>query len=300
MPQATGDPQFNIAVNKTGAEYREARSTILSWPHARRAAGIQALRASREWESQLTADILEGWIRHAGAFNQCLELLRNDFPGPKPVTGLTAPVRGQAVAALGERIVPRILELLWKTPDEIKSSEAAALFVALAVLKDSRALRPMRRILEEPLDPVWRRGAVLALAALGNDALPDVIRATAAGENDVSVRTAALRSLHQFSDPRAAATLLAALREEWRDVPERRAAATSLYNLSNPDTVRPVSEWLNKETDEEIQLTLVMLIGKVGSEAHIPALERLSRSASDPVRQVVRTAIADIQRREGR
>jgi hypothetical protein len=293
------DPQL-AALNQAGAPYRDARSAILSWNHPRRAAVIAELRARPSWEGPLTADIIEGWIRHRAAFDAVLDLLKKDLPGPKPMTGYTPPVRGKAIAARGAPVVPRVLELLWKQHDEMASSEAAALFVALTILKDFKSLPLMRQILDQPADPVWRRGAVLVLATLGYQALPDVVRAAGMAEKDASVRTVALQSLHQFSDPRAAAALLVALRDASRTTDERRAAATSLYRLGDPETLRTVTAWLAEESDEEIQLTLVMLIGRVGSDADVPALERLGARATDSVRQVVRKAIADIHRREQR
>jgi HEAT repeat protein len=298
VPQDTGSPEVAAALSQTGAGYAEARSAILSWDHPRRVAAITKLRLISTWEASLTADFIEGWIQHRAAFESVIDLLKDDQPGPKPMTGYTPPVRGKAIAGLGVPAVPAILELLWKQEGEVASSKAAALFVALTILKDSRALPLMRQILDQPRDPVWRRGAVMVLATLGDEALPEVVRAAGTGEKDTSVRTAALQGLHQFADPRAGAALLVALRDTSRTIGERRAAADSLYNLSDSDILRPITAWLLQENDEEILLTLVMLVGRLGTGSDIQTLERISARATDPVRQIIIRAVAEIRRRE--
>lgn len=150
-----------------------------------------------------------------------------------------------AVVGQGSAAVPALLDLLNDPKANLRAMAANALGRISLDQGDERAIGPLTHLFQHDADLTVRMNAALALGMTGN--------------------------------PRAAPPLVAAL--DTNDVPTRRIVAVALFQLNRPETVEPVVQRLQKETDPEIQRNLIRTLGNVGAREQ---LEALRRSQTDP------------------
>jgi hypothetical protein len=290
-------PSISTAVSSRGPEYVKARDDLIALPQSVLAPQLEAL-SSGSWEEKLTSDILRGWLHERAVYLECMGFLRKDLPGLRPMTGYTPPIRGQAISQLQD-VAPRVLELLWKTPEALSDQDASALFVALSLLRDRRAVEPSLLLLSESKSPIWRRGAILVLSAIAEPVgLPSILSAASLDQPDSTVRAAALSGLGAFDDPQSLQTLLDALKDRRRSVQERRLSAEALNRRKAPETRRAIADHLKNEEDTDIQIVLVFLLGRIGTSEQLPELERLAIASSQNLKPAIQNAISEIRRRE--
>jgi HEAT repeat protein len=194
---------------------------------------------------------------------------------------------------LGPTVTPRVLELLWKTPEPLSSAASEALFAALKNLKDARAVDPMLKIASEGSLPD-RRDALSVLSAIGDIRGLDVALAAL---SDPSVRLAAIQSLEGFADSRATSALLNCLRDVALPPEERKAAARALIKQSSRDQAASVSILLRDERDLDVRLLLIILLGRIGMQSDIALLESLKVDQREEIVEAISDAVAEIRER---
>lgn len=295
--------QFPIACTQRGAAYIEARDKILALDAAPRAQAVSGLQQAKadpsDWQRQLTAEILLGWLTDTGTFRQCDAFVRGELPGPAPLPGFKVSHRAEAIAELGEAVVPRVLERLWKTGEHADGAERAALFGALQKLEDRRAVMPMIALLEDKASSGdVQSSAASVLSVIGDPrGLEPVLRLAQDRTAAADARVPAIRCLGRFHDPRASDALVAVLRRDDLPLEERQAAADGLRSRSDAATRPAVVDVLQKAEDRVIRITLIKTLGDIGTAADIPPLQKLA--AGNPQLKVdVDDAVEDIQTRE--
>lgn len=297
MPDSV-ETLVTTAVQARNAEYAQARDHLLALPPSSWEPELKRL-AGANWEARLTAEVLQGWATERPLFEKCDKFLRGDLPGLRPMTGYTPPIRGQAIANLDAAVVPHVLELLWKYPEPLRDAETSSLFVALAALHDRRAVEPCLLLLAEARTPVWQRGAILALAATADErALPALLDAATLDQPDASVRRTALAGLANFSNARATNALLDTIRIRPRAKVERQAAAVALFKQAGPELHPVIAELLSKEDDADVQVVLILLLGRTGTTRELPILERYAAAGGvQAVSEAAAKATAEIRGR---
>ncbi|MFQ5591932.1 MAG: HEAT repeat domain-containing protein [Phycisphaerae bacterium] len=294
---------FPVASTGRGASYKEARDAILAVDPKERPQTLVKLKAAGvepdDWEAALTAQMISGWMTNKGDFIQCAAYMRGSLPGPPPLPGFTSQHRADAIATLGEDVIPRVLELLWKAREYGNDTERGALFGALCVLKDDRAVMPAIEMSEETEPEMVQIESVNLLSVLADSrGFEPVLDVALDLDRDEDVRATAIRGLAEFDDPRAAKSITEILENEERSLEDRRAAADALQERADPESRGLVARALADTDDEDIQLTLISTLGEIGTGADIPSLEHVAEDGSRDVKQSVRHAIRGIRARE--
>ena len=293
---------FANATASRGVAYRQARDEILALREQARDAAIHDLNRlaadSSDWHRQLTAQMIAGWFARRPMFERCTSYVKGNLPGPRPLPGFTAGHRAKAIATLGQEATPRVLEMLWKTPEYGDSSESSALFGALAILKDRRAVMPMSELIEEAPSVDIQTSALRVLAAIGEPKALELLFTYANDPAaDRALRVYSICRLGGFKGPEVSRSLTRILLDEKRPTDERAAAADALETQLDPSTRPFVLEALNKSWDENIILTLVSILGEIGTEEDVPALTRVSTFNTN-VAEAVDDAITSIRDRK--
>ncbi len=94
------DEYFSEAVSGRRTSYVEARDAILAL-YAEGQSEIPGRLTTMsadptDWNKQLTAQIVHGWIGSPAVFETCTQLMQGNLPGPSPLPGFTAAHRAAA------------------------------------------------------------------------------------------------------------------------------------------------------------------------------------------------------------
>src|SRR5262249_55697910 len=195
--------------------------------------------------------------------------------------------------------VPHILERLWKTKEYADETERNALFGALEILKDPRALMPMIAVIEDKTSSAHEKSSAAGVLSVLGDlrGLEPILRLaqdqTAAPEAGIS----AIRCLGRFADPRASSELVRILSSENLPMEDRRAAADGLRNRADVTTRPSLINVLQKTDDRLLRLTLIRTLGQIGTVENIPQLQKLA-AGSPALKADIDDAIEDIQSRQ--
>ncbi len=279
MADTTPEDYLATAVQTDGSRYSAARDALLEAHEGGDATVLAVVSAAAadgsDWRRQLSSQMIGGWIQQRALFEQTTAYARGNLPGPEPLPGFTAAMRGEAIAALGSAAVPRVLEMLWKSQDYGDDKTFSALFTALTQLEDPRALEPMRELTEASHPAYTRTSAIRVLTALRDPAVTPLLL-DLAGEpaTEPAVREYAIRSLGKVADPRAGEQLTAMLLDQDASIEERRLAAEGLELRLDPATRPAVVAALDNSFDVTTLLTLVRVLGEIGEVADIPALQQ--------------------------
>lgn len=302
MPDATYETLIAAATSGRGDAYLSAREALLALePQEKNAAAADLTTRSKEateWNERLTAEIIAGWIDNGVAYEQCAAFASGVLPGPRPLAGFTAKHRIEAILALGNIALPRVLEMVWKIPERGDDTQSAALFGVLARAPDERALMPMVEIFDSRDSAAVRTSAIGVLAAIGGDqALAKILAAAESGAEDDAVRARAIRALGQFTDSQTLDALTSTLLDEAVAESDRLAAAEGLGLRQDPATRPAVIQSLQGALSEDVLLALIGLMAEIGVPQDIPALETLSNRGGT-VRDYAEDAIEEIRERE--
>ena len=209
----------------------------------------------------------------------------------------SAAVRRAAVEALASRGVDALPEALRLACADEAAAVRIAAANALAASSDARALESLERLASDE-EPGVRAAALRALGATGADAGATDERRLALLERGAAeggpVAMAALESLRQLGDPRAAsiaAPLLAA------DAPELvRTAAACLGRVADPRELEALIPLLGHES-WAVRAEAIRVLGERGVQKAIPALlRRLEDERDEFVREAMLRALERLER----
>ena len=282
---------FRTAMERNGTAYREARQALISAPGALEFLGPR--RASADWKTALTADILAGWIGHRIEFDQCTEYVQGRLPGRPPVTGSFVPrQRVAAITRLGKTVIPRLLEMAWKTNDWGDDQGSSAVFGALIQFKDPRTGLMLLELARPGHDPGLRPLAVATLGQLHDGrAVPELLALLHDSAEPEMLRATTAESLGALGADAAGPDLKAVLLDDKLDPEFRQAAARALRALGHPDAAPALLDALSKTHDPTLMLVLLDALGDVGGESSLGPLRKLEEHAQeDFIRQAARDA----------
>ncbi|NMO15924.1 HEAT repeat domain-containing protein [Pyxidicoccus fallax] len=288
---------FVAALRARGPAYREARARFLVAPGDTR--GVLArCRQSRSWRVRLQADIFDTWLEDPGLCEQARRLLQAD-----PSTGLprraSARVRGEALAGLGSKALPRILELLTRSRGFASRPEQTALFHALVVLKDERAVRPLVALVLQNQDGTERAAAAHTLAWHRTPlALPVFAAALADPASPPGLRSSSIRGLLLLGTPEAAEALLRLARDAEQQPDTRATAIIALETVMEARAEPGLLGILQGEAPDAVASAALEVLGRVGSLAALDTLRALDTSDAKPrLRTAAAEAIRSIEQR---
>lgn len=298
---------FSAAVVAQSVNYVESRRRLLAEPEAAArlmAAELRKRSAERHWPRRLVAAAVLSWIREPQLCDKVGRLMRGaltDRPQPpRPLAGQWSAVkRGNAIAALGKRATPRVLEIIFKTQEFSNAKEEQTLFIALQRLGDERAVAPLIGLLTE--SPTARSAgyAAQALGQTGDPRAGAPLAAIAGDRQQAAVlRATAARALGALGGPAALDPLSKIIRapDDHREVREEAIAA--LGALGHPQAEPALLEALQTEHDPELLQEILGALAQTGGRASLPAVEKLARDHPDAlVREEAAAAVADITER---
>jgi HEAT repeat protein len=115
----------------------------------------------------------------------------------------------------------------------------------------------------------------------------------AAGDSDMQVKAAAIRALGKTNDAQAIAPLIEALKS--KDDTARSAAADALKEAGEL-AVMPLVELIGREQDEGTLYKAVQILGDIGDERAVAALEKVYAEDTRPlVKQEAAAALNKIE-----
>lgn len=197
--------------------------------------------------------------------------------------GLRAPRsadRAAAVARLAQLAPPdleaRLLPLL-DDPDEMVWMRLLEAFVSGGTPAGNSMLRG--RVASGTPREVWRAARILGVRR-DPEAVEPLVEALAS--KDPAVRRESARALGRLADRRASLPLVPLLRDESNEV--RDATRDSISDLADRAVEPPLLEGL-RSTDEDYQLSCILLLGRCGSRAAIRPLVGFFRHQSQVVQQ---------------
>jgi HEAT repeat protein len=282
MASSEFETNFQIVADGTGEAYRRARQRILDAGPAV-APLIEARRTASEWRSRLAAEVLSGWLSRKEVLERAGEYIQGNLPGEAPITGTFTPSqRAKMVEQLGGESVPRLLEMLISTPDELDGKAREAIFTALAALKDGRAVPGLLHVLETEQDPGTR---VLAAATLGRtgetQAAAPLLRIVQTPSEPLALRAAAAIAVGELRAPDALALLTGMLQDPAADLALRKAAVQGLQRLEDRKANPALLRALERESDRELLILIVDTLASLGDASTLPALDRVAKGHSD-------------------
>ncbi|WP_437940499.1 HEAT repeat domain-containing protein [Sorangium sp. So ce341] len=278
---------FLIAARRSGAAYRRARRELVHAGTASEAFARRAAQEGRHWKTRLTAQMLLGWMRGPKQCRKVAQLMRaapEVMPPCGNVTGRwSAADRGEAIAALGSRAVPRILEILLKTREVEGPVEVEALYDALARLRDPRSVRPLLEVLRGHAAAPERALAARVLARLDDGAIfHALVRELMRSDNAGSIREACAEALSDAADARSLAPLLKVARGRCNALALRGTAVVGLAALGDTRAGPSLVRSLDLETDEELLALILQALVSVGDRTALPAMRRIAEGHPDP------------------
>lgn len=276
---------FQTCVTRESTEFIVARDAILALGAPVRAQ-LETKLDAPDWREQLVAQIVIGWLDNRELFGQVTKIVQG-YPPPSmlsvPISPTFSPgVRTRSLSALGTVIVPRLLEMLIKSRETFDVAEIQTIFQTLNALRDPRSVLPLDDLVgRRTIDPA----RIFALGTLGLMKDPRTFQtvqsALANQQNSSGVRSAAAVALGMFEDRRATPVLLALLRDTTEDAALRRHAVRGLGLVGDPSASEALAGLLRSEQPEQMALTLVQALGKLGGPVAIAALEETRTSHAD-------------------
>ncbi len=276
---------FQTCVTRESTEYVVARDAIIALGAAVRPQ-LQAKLEAADWREQLVAQIVIGWLDNRQLFEQVTSMVQG-IPSPR---SLTLPIsttfspgdRTRGLRELGTVIVPRLLEMLVKSKETFDVAEIQTIGQTLNALRDPRSVMPLNDLVGSRTSEPAR---IFALGTLGTMKDPRTFQTVqsvlANQQNSSDVRAAAAVAFGMFEDRRATPVLLALLRDTTEDEAIRRHAVRGLGLVGDASASEALAGLLRGEQPEQMALTLVQALGRLGGPIAIAALEETGRSHAD-------------------
>jgi len=199
--------------------------------------------------------------------------------------------RAQAVESLGRLKTPLAVEELVRALDDVSLAVREQSAVALGEIRDPRATMPLVRKLTDPASGI-SGAAATALGKIGDKAaLPSLAAAAQLGPPPRQL--AALEALGRLSDPTVTDILGVVMRDA--DSAVRTAALRALAEREDPASLAGLIAQLATEQEPANLAVLADALGRLGeSEAALPLLAALDRSASPTVRREILNAVGSL------
>ena len=212
MDAVTFGKWFSTGVSSETRRYEEARQHVVE-------SGADALPLLRkeaapgaDWRARVTAEAWIAWIATPDLCRGVRDRMEGKLSkplAPPPLTGTWSPAaRGRSIAGMGAEATPCILEILIKTA-EADEKEQEALFFALAMLRDRRAVDPLIALLTGRTRQATKRQAAYALGPIGDRAAVKPLVAILQDEStSAELKGTAAVSLGQIRDAEALQPLI--------------------------------------------------------------------------------------------
>jgi HEAT repeat protein len=169
------------------------------------------------------------------------------------------------------------------SPPQLAAPPSAELTVAVSKLLHSAAAA-------EEDDPNKAEGALAAIAALGEPAIPVLTGALA--DADENVRLAAVQALAKFGTPSVVGPLLSALKDGSSEV--RTVAVQALGRLRDRRALQPLLQLAQNDDTNSVRYDSLTALGQIGDPAAVPLLLAGTRDADPYVRMWSMTALCDM------
>ncbi len=294
---------FSTAVTAHGTQYLAAMLTIVGFG----ADALQNLRPKAanqsDWKISLTAQMSISWIEEKDVCNQVTELMKGNIKTRAPITPITgewsASRRGVAIAGLGQKATPRVLEILIKTQEYSNRTELEALPVALGRLKDRRAVSPLIELMRTSRDSELRTWVAYALGQIGDARAFEVLAEGLQNDaNDLELRKTCAQALGALKDSRAVEPLVQVFASEKNNLELRSEAAIVLGTLGSNRIQPQLISALERTQDLEFLRSILSALADVGDRSCIEVLERIAQRHPDElIRESAAEAIATVRKR---
>jgi len=295
---------FSAAVASNGVKYVEAREKIVGGgPSALEFLSRKAAKRD-DWKTSLTAEMILLWIRDQRLCNHVTELMKGHIVTKVPAIPAggewSASRRAEEIAAYGQTVTPRVLELLTKTREYSSQNEWQALFNAITRLKDRRALPPLVKLMDSPERQEVKIAAAYTLGQLGDIRAVEILLTNLLNHsNGIELRKTCAISLGLLKDVRAIDPLLEVFRNEANEIVLRAKATSALGILGDVRAALPLAERLEKEQNVALLQEILWALADIGDRSCLPMIERVAKSHPDKfVRKDAEDARDSILRRE--
>jgi hypothetical protein len=281
---------FVIALASEDESYLNARNKILDIGNEALPYLYKKSVIKNDWRTNLVADMLITCISEASLCNEVSKLMQGYIRTKGLPFALnkesSESARGVAIAALGPKAIPRILEILIKTKEYSNATELGALLIALGKHKDARTITPLIEFLRYQPNINAKIWTTTALGQIGHPQALDILSENLQdSSNDMALRTASAEALGLIKDPRVFWLLLKIAANDQNDTKLRMSAIWSLTLQPDKRAPAALAKQLLKEKDQQVQLELITALAEIGNKSSLSALNHMIKySRSKEVR----------------
>lgn len=273
---------FDAAVQSEGSIYLQVRDRLVKTPNLDTVL-CQILISGGKWERIWVARIILGWREKTSLYNKATKLINGQLEGPKPITlefGVSA--RANAVAALGDDVAPRLVEIVWKTKECDDDAEIGAVFGALRRLKIPETASPIRALLAPSTPQNYRHSSITTLGDLHDvRAISYIKKILQDSTENEWIRVAALHAYTKFNVKDVYRVLCFHIFNKNNPENLRINAAELLAWRDDLDTREFFHQLIHVSAEGELLQTLVDGLGKHGNEKSLTILNDLFVKTSD-------------------
>jgi hypothetical protein len=277
-------PELSVIAASSAERYRALRDELVSAATPSDAARLaRAAHEADRWQEHLCAVALLLWLEQPALCAAVMQFASGELPhlGPPPsITGRwSVHERAAEIAALGLTAVPRILELVWKSP-ELDRDAFLSLLLALELLRDERAVPPLYERLVAGAPPA-RASSALALAHLGAiGAIPRLISIVTDRSEPPVLRAECARALAILNARESVALLLERAADRGDASIVRTEAASAAATLDAPAAVR---SWRTLASDDDPALTgrILLELSRHGDAESLALLQAVAETDSN-------------------
>lgn len=287
------------AVQATGADYMEARNGLVqTLQFHEQLRGV--MRSSQVWQEVWVARIAIGWREHADLYRQAEALIDGQLSGPRNITGtFSVDQRAKAVTMLGPDVVPRLVEIVWKTQEYGDDPRLSTVSRSLRLFRLQETAAPIRTLLAPETPSHYRHSAIATLGELQDEQSAFMIRTFAQDSTeDEEIRISALNAYAQYEQPDLYSVLSAILSNSHEPEELRIHAARILIGRDDPDTRDLFHDMIGALPEGRLLTELVDGLQRHGNDESIPLLQDLKTRTTDEVlRQITDETIEWIEDR---
>jgi len=290
------DKVFQKAVESEGGDYLAARDQLIL--AANGDVFLKKEIGNPQWERRWVARIADGWRTNAPLYDRTNSYIDGKITGPLPITGkFGIDKRAKKVESLGADVVPRLVEIIWKTKEYQDAERISTVFAALTRLEARDAIPPLRSLTHRGVPELYRGKAIATLGYLTDKAsAPEFQSIVKDPLETIYIRDTALRAYVRTSASNPADLLIDVLRDAKNPASLRNTAA-SLLVYQEDDRIKDVFHHILKGTpDEELQKTIIDGLGRHGDKESMQLLEDLMQTTTnDATKMIIEDSIDSIK-----